>query len=469
MSHRLAAAALIAIVVATAIALISRADQARADSPGGDASVRVIARMAPADRLEFGLRVDARTELPQLRFVSRSIEDHRWLRSSVIELDSGRSVRVLARRLADGRFETALRIVGVEEILQPRLRFIAAELTHDRWLRSSEIIIPAADAEPGEAAAGGGVLTTGADHSCAVTADGSLECWGSNEFGQSDPPAGQYSEVSAGSRHTCALTVAGEVRCWGESSNARTAAPEGRYTSIDAGYDHTCALSDSGEIMCWGWDEDGPGTPPPGRFTAVSAGRWHSCALDDAGELTCWGGNDWGQSERRRAASRPSAPAVRTPARWPTRVSCTAGATAATDSWSSRAGSTRRSAPAGGTPARSMLRANCCAAAGTGSGRVTLLPASTRWSAPSRDTPARSPPRARCAAGAATAPARPIRRPASTDRWTPGSNTRAPSLSRTNWRVGAPTATDKRTRPTASSPTSAPVARIPVWLTCPAS
>ena len=112
MSHRLTAAALIAIVIATAMALLSLADRIRADSPAGDASVRVIARMAPADRIEFGLRVDGRTELPQLRFVSRSIEHHRWLRSSEIELDSGSSVQVLARRLADGRFETALRIVA---------------------------------------------------------------------------------------------------------------------------------------------------------------------------------------------------------------------------------------------------------------------------------------------------------------------------------------------------------------------
>ena len=313
MSHRLAAAP-IAIVIATA--LISLAEQVRADSPAGGASVRVIARMASADRIEFGLRVDGRTELPQLRFVSRSVEDHRWLRSSAIELDGGRSVQVLARRLADGRFETALRIVGVDGILQPRLRFIAAGLTHNRWLRSSETIIPAADAEPGEAVAGREVLTTGSDHSCAVTAEGSLECWGSNEFGQSDPPAGQYSEVSAGSTHTCALTVAGEVRCWGAPNDARIAAPQGRYTSIDAGYDHTCALSESGEIACWGWNEDGQATPPSGRFTAVSAGRWHSCALDDAGELTCWGWNGYGQLDAPAAiTTHRLAPACRSPAR----------------------------------------------------------------------------------------------------------------------------------------------------------
>ena len=296
MRHRLAAGA-----------LISRADQVRADSPAGDAHVRVIAHIAPADRLEFGLHVDGRTELPQLRLVSRSIEHHRWLRSSEIELDSGRGVHVLARRLADGRFETALRIVGVEGILQPRLRFIAAELTHNRWARSSEIIIPAADAESGSAAAGRGVPTTGSDHGCAVTADGSIACWGSNEFGQSDPPAGQYSEVSAGSTHTCALNVAGEVRCWGTPNDARIAAPQGRYTSIDAGYDHTCALSESGEIVCWSWNEDGQATPPSGRFTAFSAGRWHSCALDDAGELSCWGASVTGQTDVPHALQQPGA------------------------------------------------------------------------------------------------------------------------------------------------------------------
>ena len=73
MRHPLAAAALIAIVIATAIALISRADQVRADSPAGDASVRVIARMAPADRIEFGLRVEwaDRASAAALRFALR--------------------------------------------------------------------------------------------------------------------------------------------------------------------------------------------------------------------------------------------------------------------------------------------------------------------------------------------------------------------------------------------------------------
>ena len=72
-------------------------------------------------------------------------------------------------------------------------------------------------------------------HTCAVLADGSVECWGSNEFGQlgDGTTNDQYAPetvissgaaaVTCGTRHTCALMLDGTVRCWGDDQYSATA------------------------------------------------------------------------------------------------------------------------------------------------------------------------------------------------------------------------------------------------------
>src|SRR5262245_57370586 len=81
-----------------------------------------------------------------------------------------------------------------------------------------------------------GLLDTGNTHTCAVLDDGSVRCWGqysngelgygsvenvgddeSPEFqGPVDIGAGRTAKaISAGFTHTCALLDDGSVRCWG--------------------------------------------------------------------------------------------------------------------------------------------------------------------------------------------------------------------------------------------------------------
>ena len=38
-------------------------------------------------------------------------------------------------------------------------------------------------------------VSTGADHSCGLRSNGSVECWGSNSSGQATPPAGSFTAV----------------------------------------------------------------------------------------------------------------------------------------------------------------------------------------------------------------------------------------------------------------------------------
>jgi alpha-tubulin suppressor-like RCC1 family protein len=71
-------------------------------------------------------------------------------------------------------------------------------------------------------------LSAGQFHTCAVLDDGTVQCWGRNDFGQlgdgslthrlSPVPVanlGTATSIAAGSFHTCAILSFGAVRCWG--------------------------------------------------------------------------------------------------------------------------------------------------------------------------------------------------------------------------------------------------------------
>ncbi|MED5486435.1 MAG: hypothetical protein VYB40_01860, partial [Candidatus Thermoplasmatota archaeon] len=77
-------------------------------------------------------------------------------------------------------------------------------------------------------------VDVGARHACAIGVDGDVYCWGDNAHGQLGinstvatslpvevqlPANTRAMSISAGSQHTCVVTTDGKLYCWGDSSN----------------------------------------------------------------------------------------------------------------------------------------------------------------------------------------------------------------------------------------------------------
>jgi len=185
-------------------------------------------------------------------------------------------------------------------------------------------------------------LAAGSDYACATTST-DVQCWGYNAYGQlgnggfiryNHPGHVQSSEnfdtvaIDAGYQHTCVLSAQGMLRCWGLNDEGQFGIGTGGYSltltpavalvgtdvsanSITAGADHTCAITSANDVQCWGSNSKGqigdfssdtfrptPKRVAGGAFSAIAltAGHEHTCAVDKSdGTVKCWGGNYFGQ------------------------------------------------------------------------------------------------------------------------------------------------------------------------------
>jgi alpha-tubulin suppressor-like RCC1 family protein len=188
---------------------------------------------------------------------------------------------------------------------------------------------------------GAKAVSTGLNHTCALTTGGAVKCWGDNRYAQlgngstaqATTPvdvatlSSGVQAIAAGQAHTCALTTGGAVKCWGyngygQLGNGSTA---WAMTPVDVltlssgvraigvgGYEnasHTCALTTGGAVKCWGRNFTGQlgngstvnATTPVDVSTlssgvqAIAAGELHNCAVTAGGAVKCWGNNNSGQ------------------------------------------------------------------------------------------------------------------------------------------------------------------------------
>ncbi len=170
-------------------------------------------------------------------------------------------------------------------------------------------------------------VAAGGAHTCAITSDGGLSCWGDDGDGQVtglpptpgrslSTPSRRYGSgvtaVAAGTAHTCAV-LAGEVVCWGrnlEGQAPATVPQASGATALAAGVAHTCALV-ADQVRCWGsslQEQIGGGTPVSSGATAIAAGADHTCALRSSGAVVCWGANAGGELGRGTAGAPSAAP-----------------------------------------------------------------------------------------------------------------------------------------------------------------
>jgi alpha-tubulin suppressor-like RCC1 family protein len=210
-------------------------------------------------------------------------------------------------------------------------------------------------------------VSVGGAHSCGVTTDSVVYCWGRNDRGQLGDSSTEdravptrvaggiaFRSISAGGSHTCAVAADGAPYCWGANDSGQlglgttrdqnyparvgfTTAGMGtmRVSAISAGARHTCALiihwERQDQMFCWGANSSGqlgiraPGqqlnmtrvalSPQPtfgaDRYSSVATGSQHTCGVSKQGSVYCWGENGRGQLGN---ASRTGSP-VRFPVR----------------------------------------------------------------------------------------------------------------------------------------------------------
>lgn len=143
-------------------------------------------------------------------------------------------------------------------------------------------------------------VSAGRTHTCALRVDQTIACWGDNAVGQADAPGGTFTEVSAGGRISCGLRTDGSGVCWGSNNWGALGVPDVELTQISAaaGFspEHACGLRTDQTIVCWGGNVNGQASPPAGTFTQVSTGGHHTCAIRTNGTGVCWGYNALGQA-----------------------------------------------------------------------------------------------------------------------------------------------------------------------------
>jgi alpha-tubulin suppressor-like RCC1 family protein len=186
-------------------------------------------------------------------------------------------------------------------------------------------------------------LTAGKFHTCGLTANGEIWCWGLNSVGQLGAITDEigsgvpvkvggdrtYKTVTGGELHTCAIGDDDGAYCWGINSGGVLgvtsvaftcggspcsptpvrAAGSFTFSLLDAGASHTCGVRDTGNTVCWGFNVFGEigsanfglsSTQPVSvsttrTFTQLTAAYRFNCALDAGAELSCWGAGEEGQ------------------------------------------------------------------------------------------------------------------------------------------------------------------------------
>lgn len=184
-------------------------------------------------------------------------------------------------------------------------------------------------------------VSVGGRHNCVLTASGEAFCWGGNwngELGVATLGDGNWlapvtvsgvsnaRAISEYAYHSCLVTTEGGVGCWGSNllgelgdgtsiSRALPVAASGisDATTVIVSSNHSCTLLADGSVSCWGGNAygqlgDGSTTDSlvpvaargiDGAVALATAGSMavsstFSCAVLASGGMQCWGQSDYG-------------------------------------------------------------------------------------------------------------------------------------------------------------------------------
>ena len=173
-------------------------------------------------------------------------------------------------------------------------------------------------------------VSVGADHACALSGDGTVQCWGSGLFGklgngdvtdQLTPlPVASLplaKRVVAGRYMTCSVDADATAlaRCWGRNDDGQlgdgttnqrhspvSVASLTGVSQIAPGWNHACAVTEGGEVWCWGTNTSGKlGTGNTvdsltpvmainlSGARGVSADGYGTCVTTNTQRILCWG------------------------------------------------------------------------------------------------------------------------------------------------------------------------------------
>ena len=169
-------------------------------------------------------------------------------------------------------------------------------------------------------------LAVGQKHSCAIDTEGKLYCWGDGTYGavgrRSDDSGSRprrvllfaqtqpgydlrdahFTNVACGEKHSCAVTSEGFVACFGANDNSALGACD--QDDLDC--------PDGDRVFRWSGDftgfVHGPGNERP--YVSITSGAKYTCAQNSAGQWFCWGSNGTGIISPR---DRQGTPAVSPP------------------------------------------------------------------------------------------------------------------------------------------------------------
>jgi len=148
-------------------------------------------------------------------------------------------------------------------------------------------------------------VSPGWDHTCTLMNDGTVYCWGQNNWLGSGI---NYSWYDNGNFNTSSIATPQQVNFGNEAF----------ITSINVGFSSACAIVDNGSVMCWGGGNFGDGLdyyrddvnqtsniptvpvavttlPQNSKSISVMVGDGSACSILENSSVYCWGNNGAGQ------------------------------------------------------------------------------------------------------------------------------------------------------------------------------